>query len=92
MINGISCIMAGIYRMDTLPLTLDILYQDTQLVAINKPAGLLVHRSLIDKHETRFAVQLLRDQLGQRFFRCTAWTNPPPACCCLHWMHRRPAC
>lgn len=45
---------------------LDILYRDKVLVAINKPAGLLVHRSDIDRHETRFAVQLLRDQIGQR--------------------------
>ncbi len=45
---------------------LDILYRDDSLVAINKPAGLLVHRSNIDRHETRFAVQLLRDQIGQR--------------------------
>ncbi len=47
---------------------LEILYQDEFLVAINKPAGLLVHRSEIDRHETRFAVQLLRDQLGQKVF------------------------
>jgi tRNA pseudouridine65 synthase len=46
----------------------EILYQDEFLVAINKPAGLLVHRSEIDRHETRFAVQLLRDQLGQKVF------------------------
>jgi len=45
---------------------LEILYRDDFLVAINKPAGLLVHRSNIDRHETRFAVQLLRDQIGQR--------------------------
>ncbi|WP_310448808.1 pseudouridine synthase [Sulfuritalea sp.] len=45
---------------------LEILYRDDRLVAINKPAGLLVHRSNIDRHETRFAVQLLRDQIGQR--------------------------
>ncbi len=45
---------------------LDILYRDDCLVAIDKPAGLLVHRSDIDRHETRFAVQLLRDQIGQR--------------------------
>lgn len=46
-------------------MTLEILYQDDHLVAINKPSGLLVHRSLIDKHETRFAIQLTRDQIGQ---------------------------
>lgn len=47
---------------------LDILYQDATLVAINKPTGLLVHRSAIDRHETRFALQLLRDQIGQRVY------------------------
>lgn len=47
---------------------LPILYRDARLVAIDKPAGLLVHRSLIDKRETRFAVQLLRDQLGKAVF------------------------
>lgn len=47
---------------------MNIIYQDEQLVAVNKPAGLLVHRSDIDRHETRFAVQLLRDQLGQKVF------------------------
>ena len=44
---------------------LNIVYQDQWLVAINKPAGLLVHRSPIDRYETRFAVQTLRDQLGR---------------------------
>jgi tRNA pseudouridine65 synthase len=44
---------------------LDILYQDAYLVAINKPSGLLVHKSPIDKHETRFALQEVRDQIGQ---------------------------
>jgi tRNA pseudouridine65 synthase len=44
---------------------LEILYQDAYLVAINKPSGLLVHKSPIDKHETRFALQEVRDQIGQ---------------------------
>ena len=47
---------------------LDILYLDEHLVAVNKPAGLLVHRSPIDRRETRFVLQLLRDQLGQRVY------------------------
>lgn len=34
---------------------LPILYQDEHIVIIDKPSGLLVHRSLIDKRETRFA-------------------------------------
>lgn len=48
--------------------TLEIVYRDDDLVAINKPSGLLVHRSPIDKHETRFALQMLRDQIGQHVF------------------------
>ena len=44
---------------------LQILYQDAYLVAINKPSGLLVHKSPIDKHETRFALQEVRDLIGQ---------------------------
>ena len=47
---------------------LSVLYQDEHIVAIDKPPGLLVHRSPIDKKETRFAVQTLRDQLGKHVF------------------------
>ncbi len=45
--------------------TLPVLYQDEHLVVVNKPSGLLVHRSMIDRHETRFALQIIRDQIGQ---------------------------
>jgi len=45
---------------------LPILYRDECIVAIDKPPNLLVHRSEIDRHETRFAIQILRDQIGQR--------------------------
>ncbi len=44
---------------------LPIIYRDEQLVAVHKPSGLLVHRTFLDRHETRFAVQILRDQIGQ---------------------------
>jgi tRNA pseudouridine65 synthase len=47
---------------------LSILYQSADLVAINKPHGLLVHRSMIASDASEFAVQLLRDQLGQRVY------------------------
>ncbi len=47
---------------------MQILYQDDYFVAVNKPAGLLVHRSKLDKHETRFALQIVRDLIGQRVF------------------------
>lgn len=45
-----------------------LIYQDDCLVAINKPSGLLVHRSPIDRHETRFALQRVRDLIGQRVY------------------------
>jgi tRNA pseudouridine65 synthase len=47
---------------------LEIIFQDDHLVAINKPHGLLVHRSPIAADADEFAVQLLRDQLGQKVF------------------------
>lgn len=49
-------------------MSLEILYHDAHFVVINKPSGLLVHRSPIDRHETRFALQMLRDQIGQRVY------------------------
>ena len=52
----------------TLSAPLELVYQDEHLVAINKPAGLLVHRSHLDRHETRFALQMLRDQIGRRVY------------------------
>ena len=44
---------------------LDILYQDEHFVAVNKTAGLLVHRSWLDCHATEFALQKVRNQVGQ---------------------------
>jgi tRNA pseudouridine65 synthase len=45
---------------------LEIIYEDDVLIAINKPHGLLVHRSRIATDATEFAVQILRDQIGGR--------------------------
>jgi len=47
---------------------MEILFQDDIFVAVNKPAGLLVHRSNIDRHETQFAMQKVRDRLGRRVY------------------------
>jgi tRNA pseudouridine65 synthase len=49
---------------DADPLPLRLLHADDALVVIDKPAGLLVHRSALDAHETRSAADLLRAQLG----------------------------
>lgn len=43
---------------------LDILYQDEYYVVINKPTGLLVHRTKVANDTDVFALQLLRDQIG----------------------------
>ena len=47
---------------------LEILFQDEHLVIINKPHGLLVHRSKIATNTDVYALQLLRDQIGQRVY------------------------
>lgn len=44
---------------------LEILFRDEHLIAINKPHGLLVHRSSIAADTSEFALQILRDQIGQ---------------------------
>ena len=44
---------------------LEIVYQDDFLVAINKPHGLLVHRSSIANDAKEFALQLLKTQIGK---------------------------
>jgi tRNA pseudouridine65 synthase len=44
---------------------LDILYLDDYLAIVHKPAGWLVHRTPLDKGETRFVLQTLRDQIGR---------------------------
>jgi tRNA pseudouridine65 synthase len=46
---------------------LPIVYRDQWLCAIDKPCGLMVHRSNRGTDQ-RFAMQMLRDQLGQRVF------------------------
>lgn len=47
---------------------LEILYQDDNYVIINKPHALLVHRTKIAEERQEFAVQILRDQIGQKVF------------------------
>lgn len=47
---------------------LQVVYEDDALIVINKPSGLLVHRSEIDRRETRFALQLVRNMVGHRVY------------------------
>ncbi len=47
---------------------LKILYLDPYFVAVDKPPGLLVHRSPIDRNEKRFALQMVRNQVGRHVY------------------------
>lgn len=47
---------------------LEILFEDEDLIAINKPHGLLVHKSSIAADTSEFALQLLRDQIGKKVY------------------------
>ena len=44
-----------------------ILYEDEALIAINKPIGILVHRTRISE-DKQFVLQLLRNQIGYRIY------------------------
>ncbi|MDO1509670.1 MULTISPECIES: tRNA pseudouridine(65) synthase TruC [unclassified Neisseria] len=47
---------------------LEIIYRNAYCIAVNKPAGMLVHRSWLDSRETQFVMQTLRDQIGRRVY------------------------
>src|SRR5436305_14704145 len=51
--------MSSSRNQDTTP----FLYQDGCLLAVNKPAGLAVHRGMAQ--DRTFALQLVRDQIGR---------------------------
>ena len=53
-----------------------MIYRDDQLIAVDKPSGLLVHRTALDAVETRFALQLLREQIGQVVYPCHRLDKP----------------
>ncbi|MDO4777374.1 MAG: pseudouridine synthase [Cardiobacteriaceae bacterium] len=43
-------------------------YRDADIVIADKPAGLLVHRSPVDRHAHEFLLQRLRDDVGARLY------------------------
>lgn len=47
---------------------LEILHQTDRLVVVNKPAGLLVHRTSLERSASLFMLQILRNQIGQRVY------------------------
>jgi tRNA pseudouridine65 synthase len=50
------------------PEALDVLYRDTTLAVVDKPAGLMVHDSALARGETDFAADRLREQFGRPIF------------------------
>ncbi|MCD4698222.1 MAG: tRNA pseudouridine(65) synthase TruC [Bacteroidales bacterium] len=51
-------------------MNLEIIYRDENLIAINKPHGLLVHRSQIANDAKEFSLQILRNQIGRKVYPC----------------------
>ncbi|MEZ6127283.1 MAG: pseudouridine synthase [Planctomycetaceae bacterium] len=47
---------------------LRVLYEDDELIAISKPAGMFVHRSEADRSADEFVLQRIRDQVGAFVF------------------------
>jgi len=48
--------------------TLEILYQDDGLIAVDKPAGILIHQTQPPEPDDQIAMKILRDQIGQKIF------------------------
>jgi len=49
-------------------MSITVLYQDEYLVAVNKPSGLIAHKSWVAKDAKEFALQTERDQIGKHVF------------------------
>ena len=49
---------------------LEVLFENDELVSVNKPHGLLVHKTPLAKDAKEFALQMVRDQIGQRVYPC----------------------
>ena len=47
---------------------IEIIYQDSDLVAVNKPSGIKVHRGPFDRRRESFVLQLVRDQVGRHLY------------------------
>jgi tRNA pseudouridine65 synthase len=56
--------MADENKPDKMNSPIPVLYEDEQLIAVAKPSGMFVHRSVADRSATEFVVQTVRDQLN----------------------------
>ena len=55
---------------------LEIIYEDENYIAINKPSSLMVHKSRLGRDVKEFALQMLRDQIGKRVYPCHRLDRP----------------
>ena len=51
-----------------MPEEIEILYRDENYIAVNKPAGLAVHRSRMTRDQRRFLVPVVRDMVGRHVY------------------------
>ncbi len=56
--------MADENKPEKLNSPIPVLYEDEQLIAVAKPSGMFVHRSVADRSATEFVVQTVRDQVN----------------------------
>lgn len=61
-------------------MSLQILYQDDSMVAINKPAGWLVHPADNPQDDDLVAMKTLRDQIGQHLYPIHRLDRPTSGC------------
>jgi tRNA pseudouridine65 synthase len=67
--NALDQVLFFRMNLNNSGLQLPVLFEDEHFIAINKPSGVLVHRTSIAKGETELlAVQLLRKQIGQKVY------------------------
>lgn len=67
---------------------LEILFEDEHYIAVNKPAGVMVHRSSIAKDDDPiYAMQVLRDQMGHHVYPLHRIDRPTSG---VLWFARNP--
>ncbi|MGD9330021.1 MAG: pseudouridine synthase [Desulfobacterales bacterium] len=47
---------------------IEIIHQDDDILAVNKPSGIKVHRGVYDSRRERFVLQRVRDQVGRHLY------------------------
>jgi tRNA pseudouridine65 synthase len=43
---------------------MQVIFEDDDIIAINKPNGMFVHRTALDPLATEFVIQIVRDMIG----------------------------